>query len=97
MAGGPAGARVRVLIRAEAVRLLSPTEAEPPGSNCLTGTLLVKSFRGSVTLLEVDVQGVLIRAEAASEAADSLEAGKPVRLAIPAEACRIIEVLPRGA
>jgi len=88
---------VRLLVRAEAVRLLQAAEQDPPGANCLTGTLLVKTFRGPATLLEADVQGTVLRAEVVSEAADSLDTGKPLRLAILPEACRIIEVLPREA
>ncbi|HSB70884.1 MAG TPA: ABC transporter ATP-binding protein [Candidatus Methylomirabilis sp.] len=91
------GARVRVLIRAEAVRLLARDDSASPDANCFSGLLLVKTFRGPVSLLEVDVQGVLIRAEAASAVADPLEAGKPLRLAVAPEDCRIIEVLsPEG-
>lgn len=96
LGGMDAGARARVLIRAEAVRVLPPVEPPPPDFTCLTGTLLVKSFRGPATLLEVDVQDTILRAETASEVADLVEAGKPVRLAIAPEACRIIEVLPSG-
>jgi putative spermidine/putrescine transport system ATP-binding protein len=95
-AGLPAGTRVRLLIRAETVRLLSPLEPDPPGANCFTGTLLVKSFRGPATILEVDIQGAILRAEVASEAADPLDAGKPLRLAVGPEACRIIQPLSRG-
>jgi len=90
----PAGTRVRLLIRAEAVRLLGAGEAEPPDATCLTGTLLVKAFRGPLTLLEVDVDGVVIRAEAPSAVVDALDAGTPLRLVIPADACRILETLP---
>ena len=96
-AGFPAGTRVRLLVRAEAVRLLQAAEPDPPGANCLTGTLLVKTFRGPATLLEVDVQGTVLRAEVLSEAADSLDTGKPLRLTILPEACRIIEPLSREA
>jgi hypothetical protein len=47
--------------------------------------------------LEVDVQGTLLRAEVVSEAADPLDTGKPLRLAILPEACRVMETLPREA
>jgi len=90
----PAGTRVRLLIRAEAVRLLDAGEPEPAEGSWLTGALLVKTFRGPLTLLEVDVDGVVIRAEAGSDRVDALEAGTPLRLAIAAEACRILETLP---
>jgi putative spermidine/putrescine transport system ATP-binding protein len=90
--GLTAGARLRVLVRAEAIRLVD-SDQPPPGGNCVAGTLIVKAFRGPVTILEVDVQGALLKAEVASEAADPLEAGKPVRLLIAPEACRVIEIV----
>jgi ABC-type Fe3+/spermidine/putrescine transport system ATPase subunit len=92
----PAGERVRLLIRAEAVRLVSPGTAAPPGFNAVVGTLFIKTFRGPVTLLEVDVQGVLVKVEAASEIADAISTGMPLELAIAPEACRVVEVLPAG-
>ena len=90
----PAGTRVRALVRAEAVRILTADEPAPPGVTCLAGTLLVKSFRGPVTLLEVDVEGVVFRTEVASEAGDLLESGKALRLAIAPDACRVVDALP---
>jgi putative spermidine/putrescine transport system ATP-binding protein len=90
----PAGTRVRILVRAEAVQLLAPGGPPPAATNCLDGTLVVKGFRGPLTLLEVDVDGTLIRAEAPSDVADPLEPGAALRLAIPHAACRVIEALP---
>jgi putative spermidine/putrescine transport system ATP-binding protein len=93
----PAGTRVRILVRAGAARVLAADDPGPTDANLLTGTLLVKAFRGPLTLLEVDVEGAVIRAEADSDLADPLEPGTVLRLAIPADACRIIETLPAGA
>ncbi len=90
------GARLRILIRAEAVRLVD-SEQPPPGLNCVAGTLIVKAFRGPVTVLEVDIGGTLLKAEVSSEAADPLEAGKPLRVVIVPEACRVLEVISADA
>jgi putative spermidine/putrescine transport system ATP-binding protein len=92
----PAGTRIRLLVRAEAVRLLKPDDPGPSGGTRLAGTLVVKGFRGPLTLLEIDVEGVVMRAEAPSEEADPLEPGTLLHLGIEREACRIIETLPEG-
>jgi ABC-type Fe3+/spermidine/putrescine transport system ATPase subunit len=92
LAGAGRGQRVRVSVRPEDIRLLNrpPTE----GDAALRGRVLVKTFMGAVTRLDVQCEGLRFRVDAPSSEASKVSGQQEVWLLLP-ERCRIVEVLDR--
>ena len=86
------GQRVRVSVRPEDIRLLDRAPAE--GNTVLRGRVLVKTFMGAVTRLDVQCEGLRVRVDAPSSAASIVAGQQEVWLVLP-ERCRIVEVVDR--
>ncbi len=86
------GRRVRISVRPEDIRLMD----HPPagGNTALRGRVLVKSFMGAVTRLDIQCEGLRLRVDAPSSEASRVAGQQEVWLALP-ERCRVVEILDR--
>jgi putative spermidine/putrescine transport system ATP-binding protein len=92
--GAGAGARVRIGIRPEDLRMA--TRAPLAGANVLQGRVLVKTFMGPVTRVDVRCGDVRLRVDAPSSEAATVSSQQDVWLLFP-EHCRVLEVLGQEA
>jgi len=86
------GQRVRVSVRPEDIRLLDRAPAE--GNVALRGRVLVKTFMGAVTRLDIQCEDLRFRVDAASSEAAKVSGQQEVWLLLP-ERCRVVEVVDR--
>jgi putative spermidine/putrescine transport system ATP-binding protein len=92
LAGAGRGRRVRVSVRPEDIRLL---DRQPVGGDAaVRGRVLVKTFMGAVTRLEVQCEDLRLRVDTPSSEASKVSGQQEVWLLLP-ERCRVIEVLDR--
>jgi ABC-type Fe3+/spermidine/putrescine transport system ATPase subunit len=85
--GAEPGARVSVIIAAEALRLDATTTTDV---NRIEGTITLKTFHGPLTRVEVSAATQRWLALLPSSLAASLAVGDSVVLALPASACHVI-------
>jgi putative spermidine/putrescine transport system ATP-binding protein len=90
--GAGAGDRVRVSLRPEDFRIA----ARPPaaGTVALQGRVLVKTFMGAVTRVDVQCGEMRLRVDAPSSEASGVSGQQDVWLLFP-EHCRVVESLPK--
>lgn len=90
--GARAGQRVRVSVRPEEIRLLERPPAE--GDAALRGRVLVRTFMGAITRLEVECGELRLRVDVPSGAPEGSPGTQQEVWVLLPDRCRVLEVLP---
>ncbi|MBI4390405.1 MAG: ABC transporter ATP-binding protein [candidate division NC10 bacterium] len=90
--GARAGQRVRVSVRPEQIRLLGTPPAE--GNAALRGRVLVRTFMGAITRLEVECGELRLRVDVPSGAPEGSPGTQQEVWVLLPDRCRVLEVLP---
>jgi putative spermidine/putrescine transport system ATP-binding protein len=88
--GRPAGQRVLVLVRPEAVEVAQANGT--PGGNTLVGDVVTQTFLGPVTRLKIVGDGVDVIADVPTQKALGLPVGTRVAATLPADEARLLEL-----